>query len=63
MEAMCSLAFSRNDNRLESLRISKFSPWTWTSSGLDGAESVDLGEHEPLGLGTAGVGVLGNGAK
>lgn len=55
IEAMCSLALSRSDSRLESFRISKFSPSAFTSSEPEAVESVDLGEHDPLGLGTNGV--------
>lgn len=57
---MCSLALNRSESRLESLRISKFSTSPWTSSELEAAESVDLGEHESWGLDEAGgVGELG----
>ena len=61
--ATCSLALSRSERRLESFRISKFSASFLTSSGPDVAESVDFGEHEPLGLGANGVTVLGSEAK
>lgn len=61
IEAICSLAFNLNDNRLESFRISKFSVSLLTSDEPDVAESVDFGEHDPSGLG--GVTVLGSEAK
>lgn len=64
IEAICSLAFSRSDSRLELFRISKDSPSALTSSAEpDPVESVDLGEHDPSGLGTGGVDALGIEAK
>lgn len=65
IEAICSLALSLSDSRLESFRISKLSASFLTSSEPDTAKPVDLGEQDLSGLdvGDGGVTVLGSEAK